>query len=114
MPDQYSTITSVRNIAEPVYQMAFEEAIVHKKPFDFNLGGARKNDSQKQNIYVLYGEVEFQKRLHLKLRSRSAQSGNNLPNKKSYCFFPSSAKGETMISPLAALLRYAPLSAVCL
>ena len=33
----YSTITSVRGVVKPAFQMAYEEDVLHKNPFDFIL-----------------------------------------------------------------------------
>lgn len=44
----YSTITSVRGVVKPAFQMAYEEDIIRKNPFDFTLAGVVKNDSQKR------------------------------------------------------------------
>ena len=44
----YSTITSVRGVVKPAFQMAYEEDIIRKNPFDFSLSGVVKNDSQKR------------------------------------------------------------------
>ena len=44
----YSTITSVRGVIKPAFQMAYEEDILRKNPFDFKLADVVKNDSQKR------------------------------------------------------------------
>ena len=44
----YSTITSVRGVVKPAFQMAFEEDIINKNPFAFKLTDVVKNDSQKR------------------------------------------------------------------
>lgn len=44
----YSTITSVRGVVKPAFQMAYEEDILRKNPFDFKLSDVVKNDSQKR------------------------------------------------------------------
>ena len=44
----YSTITSVRGVVKPAFQMAFEEDILPKNPFEFKLSDVVKNDSQKR------------------------------------------------------------------
>ena len=44
----YSTITSVRGVVKPTFQMAYEEDILRKNPFDFKLSDVVKNDSQKR------------------------------------------------------------------
>lgn len=44
----YSTITSVRGVVKPAFQMAFEEDILPKNPFAFKLSDVVKNDSQKR------------------------------------------------------------------
>lgn len=45
---RYSTITSVRGVVKPAFQMAYEEDILRKNPFDFKLSDVVKNDSQKR------------------------------------------------------------------
>ena len=44
----YSTITSVRGVVKPAFQMAIEEDILPKNPFEFKLSDVVKNDSQKR------------------------------------------------------------------
>ncbi|MGN0385178.1 MAG: tyrosine-type recombinase/integrase [Lachnospiraceae bacterium] len=44
----YSTITSVRGVVKPAFQMACDEDIIRKNPFDFPLTGVVVNDSRKR------------------------------------------------------------------
>ncbi len=44
----YSTITSVRSVVKPAFQMACDEDIIRKNPFAFSLAGVVVNDSQKR------------------------------------------------------------------
>ncbi len=44
----YSTITSVRCVVKPAFQMAYNEDIIRKNPFDFRLVDFVPNDSQKR------------------------------------------------------------------
>ena len=44
----YSTITSVRGVIKPAFQMACDEDIIRKNPFAFALTGVIVNDSQKR------------------------------------------------------------------
>lgn len=44
----YSTLTSIRGVLKPAFQMAYEEDIIPKNPFDFRLSGIIKNDSQSR------------------------------------------------------------------
>ncbi len=44
----YSTITSVRGVVKPAFQMAYNEDIIRKNPFDFKLVDIVSNDSQKR------------------------------------------------------------------
>ncbi len=44
----YSTITSVRGVVKPAFQMACDEDIIRKNPFDFPLTGIVVNDSKKR------------------------------------------------------------------
>lgn len=58
----YSTITSVRGVLKPAFQMACDEDIIRKNPFDFSLAGVVVNDTQKrdalspeqQNIFMSF------------------------------------------------------------
>lgn len=43
----YSMITSVRGVVKPVFQMAYEEEIIRRNPFDFKLD-VIPNDSKKR------------------------------------------------------------------
>ena len=43
----YSTITSIRGVVKPAFQMACDEDIIRKNPFDFPLAGVVVNDSKK-------------------------------------------------------------------
>lgn len=44
----YSTITSVRGVVKPAFQMAYDEDIIRRNPFDFKLVDVVPNDSQKR------------------------------------------------------------------
>lgn len=44
----YSTLTSVRGVVKPAFQMAYNEDVIRRNPFDFKLGDVVKNDSQKR------------------------------------------------------------------
>ena len=44
----YSTITSIRGVVKPAFQMAYGEDIIRKNPFDFPLAGVVVNDSKKR------------------------------------------------------------------
>lgn len=44
----YSTITSVRGVVKPAFQMAYNEDIIRRNPFDFKLVNVVPNDSQKR------------------------------------------------------------------
>lgn len=44
----YSTITSVRGVVKPAFQMACNEDIIRRNPFDFKLVDVVPNDSQKR------------------------------------------------------------------
>ena len=58
----YSTITSVRGVVKPAFQMACDEDIIRKNPFAFSLAGVVVNDSKKrealtpeeQNIFMAF------------------------------------------------------------
>ena len=42
----YSTITSVRSVVKPAFQMAYNEDIIRRNPFDFKLMDVVPDDSQ--------------------------------------------------------------------
>ena len=44
----YSTITNVRGVVKPAFQMAYNEDIIRRNPFDFKLVDVVPNDSQKR------------------------------------------------------------------
>ncbi len=44
----YSTITSIRGVVKPAFQMACNEDIIRKNPFDFSLAGVVVNNSTKR------------------------------------------------------------------
>lgn len=44
----YSTLTSVRGVIKPAFQMAYNEDAIRKNPFDFKLVDVVPNDSQKR------------------------------------------------------------------
>lgn len=44
----YSTITSVRGVVKPAFQMACDEDIIRKNPFVFSLAGVVVNDTKKR------------------------------------------------------------------
>lgn len=44
----YSTLTSVRGVLKPAFQMAFEEDVIRRNPFDFVITKHVPNDSKKR------------------------------------------------------------------
>lgn len=52
----YSTITSVRGVIKPAFQMAYHEDIISRNPFDFRLVDVVPNDSRK--CIAMTGEPE--------------------------------------------------------
>lgn len=44
----YSTITSVRGVVKPAFQMAYNEVIIRRNPYNFKLVDVVPNDSQKR------------------------------------------------------------------
>lgn len=44
----YSTLTSVRGVIKPAFQIAYNEDAIRKNPFDFKLVDVVPNDSQKR------------------------------------------------------------------
>ena len=44
----YSTITSVRGVVKPAFQMAYNDDLIRRNPFDFKLVDVVPNDSQKR------------------------------------------------------------------
>lgn len=45
----YSTLTSVRGIVKPAFQMAYNEDVIRRNPFDFKLTDVVTNDSVKRD-----------------------------------------------------------------
>lgn len=45
----YSTLTSVRGVLKPAFQMAYEEDIIRRNPFDFIITKYVPNDSKRRN-----------------------------------------------------------------
>ena len=45
----YSTITSIRGVVKPAFEMAYSEEIIRRNPFDFDLSGVVINDSKKRS-----------------------------------------------------------------
>ena len=44
----YSTLTSIRGVVKPAFQMVYNEEVVRRNPFDFKLTDVVVNDSQKR------------------------------------------------------------------
>ena len=44
----YSTLTSVRGVLKPAFDMAYEEEIIHKNPFDFKITTVVPNDAERR------------------------------------------------------------------
>ena len=44
----YSTLTSVRGVIKPAFQMAYEEDMIRRNPFDFKLADVVSNDAEKR------------------------------------------------------------------
>ena len=44
----YSTITSVRGVVKPAFQMAYNEDAIRRNPFEFKLTDVIVNDSEKR------------------------------------------------------------------
>lgn len=44
----YSTLTSVRGVLKPAFDMAYEEEIIHKNPFDFKITTVVPNNSKRR------------------------------------------------------------------
>ena len=44
----YSTLTSMRGVIKPAFQMAYEEDMIRRNPFDFKLADVVSNDSEKR------------------------------------------------------------------
>lgn len=55
----YSTITSVRGVVKPAFQMACDDDIIRKNPFAFSLAGVVVNDSQKRIALSLEQQETF-------------------------------------------------------
>lgn len=44
----YSTLTSIRGVLKPAFDMAYEEEIIHKNPFDFKITTVVPNNSERR------------------------------------------------------------------
>lgn len=44
----YSTLTSVRGVVKPAFQMAYNEDVLRRNPFDFKLTDVVPNDSRRR------------------------------------------------------------------
>lgn len=55
----YSTITSVRSVVKPAFQMACDEDIIRKNPFAFSLAGVVVNDTQKREALTPHQQEVF-------------------------------------------------------
>ena len=44
----YSTITSIRGVVKPAFEMAYTEEVIRRNPFDFELAGVVINDSKRR------------------------------------------------------------------
>lgn len=44
----YSTLASVRGVVKPAFQLAYNEAVISRNPFEFDLGSVVPNDSKKR------------------------------------------------------------------
>ena len=55
----YSTITSVRGVVKPAFQMACDEDIIRKNPFAFSLAGVVVNDTQKREALTPHQQEVF-------------------------------------------------------
>ena len=44
----YSTITSIRGVVKPAFEMAYAEEVIRRNPFDFDLSGVVINDSKRR------------------------------------------------------------------
>lgn len=57
----YSSITSIRGVLRPAFQMAYESDIIRKNPFDFELHNFLINDSVKRNALTAKQERDYLK-----------------------------------------------------
>ena len=55
----YSTITTVRGVVKPAFQMACDEDIIRKNPFAFSLAGVVVNDSKKREALTPEEQERF-------------------------------------------------------
>ena len=46
----YSTLTSIRGVVKPAFQMAYNEEVVRRNPFDFKLTDVVVNDSAEAHL----------------------------------------------------------------
>ena len=55
----YSTITSVRGVVKPAFQMACDEDIIRKNPFAFSLAGVVVNNTKKREALTPEEQIIF-------------------------------------------------------
>ena len=55
----YSSIHSIRGVVRPAFQMAVEDDLIRKNPFDWELGKVIDNDSKKREAITLEQERAF-------------------------------------------------------
>lgn len=60
----YSTVKSVRGVLRPAFQMAVDDDILNKNPFEFQLAGVVVNDSHTQNALTREQMRQFLKFVH--------------------------------------------------
>ena len=60
----YSTVKSVRGVLRPAFQMAVDDDILNKNPFEFQLAGVVVNDSHTRTAITREQMRQFLKFVH--------------------------------------------------
>ena len=55
----YSSIRNIRGVVRPAFQMAVDDDLLLKNPFDFKMDSVIKNDSKKRNAVTLDQQEQF-------------------------------------------------------
>lgn len=55
----YSSIHNIRGVLRPAFQMAMDDDLIRKNPFQFHLGDVLYNDSEKRHALTPKQEEEF-------------------------------------------------------
>lgn len=60
----YSSIHNIRGVLNPAFQMAVEDGLIERNPFDFKLASIIVNDTQKREALTIKEEQDFLEFIH--------------------------------------------------